>query len=250
MASWTATGGNRAAGRAGLRILIPGYPQWCWRQPERASVLFGTFASALGVGLFGWGTATGGLMLGIAFAVHAASAADVIRQGSFPGFGRWVPAVSATAGLGLGCYAPALALGSVLAWPSARLDAPREQFLVNRWAYRPGAEPRPGDWVWYARPRGPGFGIGRLVAGPGAAVEWSGGRLAVGGQPLGWLPRTAGPAPEALVLTVPDGRLLVAPLGPEPDEVTSCGLVLIGRDQVVGRAWAQLYPVWSRRLLF
>jgi hypothetical protein len=238
------------AGRpAGLRVLIPGYPQWCWRQSERAAVLFGTFASALGVGLFGWGTATGWAMLALAFAAHAASAADVIRQGAFPGFGRWVPTVTATAGLGLGCYVPALAMGAVLAWPSVRRDAPQEQYLVNRWAYRNGSEPQAGDWVWYARPRGLGFGIGRLVAGPGAAVEWSGARLAVGGQPLGWLPRTAGQAPEDLVLTVPDGCLLVAPLDPAPGEATSCGLVLVDRDHVVGRAWAKLYPVWSRRLL-
>jgi hypothetical protein len=26
-------------------------------------------------------------------------------------------------------------------------------------------------------------------------------------------------------------------------------LVLVGQDQIIGRAWAQYYPVWDRRLL-
>src|SRR5689334_15841911 len=33
----------RAKSRAGLKILIPGYVQWTWRQRERAAVLFGSF---------------------------------------------------------------------------------------------------------------------------------------------------------------------------------------------------------------
>ena len=132
---------------AGLKILIPGYPQWGWRQRERAGVLFGTFAAAGIVGLFAWGTRTGMAMLGLAFLTHVTSAADAIRQHAFPGFGRWVPTVSASVGLGVGCYVPALAMASILAWPESRDGAPHEGYLITRWAYRT-VEPRPGDWVW------------------------------------------------------------------------------------------------------
>lgn len=38
----------RGKSRAGLKILIPGYVQWTWRQRERAAVIFGSFAMAMG----------------------------------------------------------------------------------------------------------------------------------------------------------------------------------------------------------
>src|SRR4051812_18748826 len=133
---------------AGLRALIPGYAQWFWGQRQRGLVLLGSYLAALTVGLFAWGTWTSLLVLGFAFVAHATSAADAIRQGAFPGFGRWVPAVSATAGLGLGCYVPALALASALAWPGQREDGSPDAFLVNRWAYR-ASEPRTGDSLWF-----------------------------------------------------------------------------------------------------
>src|SRR5262249_27631362 len=131
--------GGPAAAPAGGRLLIPGWPQWSWGQRDRALVFFGWFATALGVGLFTWGTPWSVLSLAFAYVAHVASATDAIRQGAFPGFGRWVPTVSATTGLGLGCYLPALALGSVLAWPAPRAEAPRERYLVNRWAYQGGS---------------------------------------------------------------------------------------------------------------
>jgi hypothetical protein len=161
---------------AGLRILVPGYPQWAWRQRERAAVLFGSYLASLLVGVFAWGTPTGLAILAFAIGTHVASAADAIRQGAFPGFGRWVPVMSASAGLGLGCYAPALALGAVLAWPGERAGSPREGFLINLWAYQ-DATPRPGHWVWFEHPDGVGRGIGQFLAGPGQSVEWFDGRL-------------------------------------------------------------------------
>src|SRR5262249_17491556 len=81
-------------GRAGLKVLVPGYPQWSWRQRGRASVLLGSYAAALGVGLFCWGTPTGFVVLAFAYGTHVVSVTDVIRQQAFPGFGRWVPALS------------------------------------------------------------------------------------------------------------------------------------------------------------
>ena len=239
---------SAASRPAGLRILVPGYPQWCWRQPERAGVLFGSFASALAVGVFAWGSRAGLAMLGLAFVAHVVSASDAIRQGAFPGFGRWVPPISAGFGLGLGCYTPALLMASVVAWPDLRDGAPGEGYLINRWAYR-AAEPGPGDWVWYRTPGG-GFGLGRFVAGPGRSVEWSDDSMRVDGQRLSWSPVPSDGPPVNLVMTVPDGQVLVALVDGTPGLSNSAGMALLPRTALVGRAWARIYPVWNRRLLF
>ena len=166
-------------GPAGLGLLIPGYPQWAWLQHDRALVLFGSFAASLGVGVFAWGTTLGLVVLGFAFATHAFSAADAIRQYAFPGFGRLVPAFTASAGLGAICYGPALAAASVFAWPVALEDRPRDGYLVDRWAYRGGEGPRPGETVWLRQARGLRPRIARVVAGPGQRVEWLEDRLRV-----------------------------------------------------------------------
>src|SRR4051794_36258053 len=165
--------GSPGRGRlAGWWILVPGYSQWRWRQRERAMVLFGSYATALGVGLFAWGTWWGALILALAIATHVVAAADVIRQGAFPGFGRWVPWVAAGFGVGLGGYGPALALAVGLAWPvTDRADG----YLVNRWAFH-HAEPWAGVWVWLAASEGRAPWIGRVVATPGQTVEWAGGQ--------------------------------------------------------------------------
>src|SRR5690349_21056919 len=89
---------------AGLKVLIPGYAQWSWRQRERGAVLFGSFATALVVAAFAWGTWVGLVVLAFAFGTHVVSVVDVVRQGSFPGFGRWMPLVSASGGLAVGVY--------------------------------------------------------------------------------------------------------------------------------------------------
>ena len=226
---------------------MPGYPQWRWRQRQRALVLSGSYATALGVGLFAWGTWWGGLILALAVATHVASAADAIRQGAFPGFGRWTPWVAAGFGLGLGGYGPALALAAGLAWPV--WDRP-DGYLVNRWAFR-DAKPEAGAWVALASARGGAPVIGRVLATPGQAVEWAGGRLLVAGVPQDWAPPRRARHPAAMTLEVPRDHLLVAreaatPPGPaEP----AGGLVLVPHSRILGRAWARLYPVWSRRLM-
>jgi hypothetical protein len=237
--------------RAGLRILIPGYPQWSWCQRERALVLFGSFAISLGVGLFVWGTWASLAILAFSCLTHMISAADVIRQSAFPGFGRFVPAASASAGLGIGCYGPAVALAMVCAWPGFRGDTPQEGFLINRGAYWTN-DPGPGEWAWVQLPGWRGPGAVRVLAGPGQTVEWSESGLRVGGSGVPWTPPRTSWRPRELAFTVPAGQVLVAPeaLGRgDPKVTTACGLVLVGKDQIDGRAWAKLYPIWERGLI-
>lgn len=232
-----------------LRILIPGWSQWAGRDHERAGVFFGTFAAALGVGLFAWGSRPGALMLCLAFLVHVVSTADVIRTWAFPGFSRWVPSVTATFGLGVGCYLPTLTLASLIAWPAHSGEDASENYLVNRWSYRSN-DPLTGDWVWYRRPDNQDHGLGRLVARSGQVVEWSTDRLRVDGQDLDWRPATNGDGPVDLAIEVPRGQLLVAPWHEDSPEPPSLGMRLLDRETVIGRPWAQIYPIRSRRLIW
>src|SRR4051812_33745719 len=153
----------------GVRILVPGSAQWSWRQRERAMVLFGSFAAALVVGVFAWGTWVGLAMLAFAFGTHVAATVDVIRQRAFPGPGPWMPVISATGGLALGIYAPGLLVATGFAWPVLDDGAAPGGYLVDCWAYR-GRAPAPGDWVWlrpspWGTPR-----VARVVAGAGQGV--------------------------------------------------------------------------------
>ena len=249
--------GDRQGGRlgpyrrpAGARIFVPGYPQWTWRQRERAFILFGSYAAAMLVGVFAWGTAAGVAILVFAFATHAVSAADAIRQSAFPGFGRIIPGVTASAGLGAICYGPAFAVASVLAWPIAPEDRPREGYLVNRWAYREGDDPRPGETVWLRPARGARPRIARVVAGPGQRIEWIDGRLLVDDHEMEFSPfRTAG-SPGELILTVPESHVLVGfEIDPRSHRPLPGGWEIVDRADVSGRAWARSYPIGKREIL-
>lgn len=227
---------------AGLRVLVPGWAQWRWGQPERAAALGGTYLSAVGVGLFAWGTLVGWGMLALAVLVHVASVTDAIRQRAFPGFGRWVPVLSASAGLGL-AYLPALGVLGNVAWPAGQFGIRSEGFLVNRWAYRE-LEPQPGHWVWFDRPAASGTAVGRLWAHAAQEVEWLDGRLRIDGQPVDWQPVALGPGVRHLLLRVPSGHVVVEPLG-EGDPPW----LILPESAVRGRAWAQHRPIWERRVL-
>jgi hypothetical protein len=240
---------RRTPAPVGPRILIPGYPQWSWSQRDRAFVLFGSYATAMGVGVFSWGTAVGLAVLAFAFATHAFSAADAIRQYAFPGFGRLVPAITASTGLGALCYAPVMVLASVYAWPISLDERPREGFLINRRAYREDG-PKRGETVWLrptggARPR-----IARIVAGPGQRVEWAGDRFRVDDQAVDDSPFRIAGSPVEFKLTIPEEHVMVA-FGADPRRVDAVpgGWEIIDRADIRGRAWARSYPIWDRQLL-
>lgn len=237
-----------AASPVGWRILIPGAAQWAWRQPERAWVFFGSFAAALSVAAWCWGTWASALVLVFAFATHVVSAVDVVRQSAFPGFGRWMPVASISGGLAVGVYAPALSVVALSAWPVSSASAPTDGYLVNRLTYQ-ARSPERGDWVWHRPQPWSDFRVGRVVGEPGDEIEWSRQGLRVNGERLDeGLPFRSSAPPDEMAYTVPDGHVLVLPDANAPG-ASSRRLVLVGRDQVKGRAWARLYPVWQRRIL-
>ena len=241
----------------GHRLLVPGWSQWSWGQRPRGAVLFGSFASAALVSAFAWGTVLGLAVLGFAAVVHVVSTVDAFRQAAFPALGRWAPWLTAT-GFLAGCvYGPALALAAVVAWPGAQGGASIEGYLVDCRAFRT-ADPLQTDLVWFRPSDGGTSRLGRVVAGPGQEVEWADGRLRVDGREPPWVegrPLLSGPpfrtaiAPRALAFRVPDGHLLVQPEGGAAERTVHEGLAIIDRTRVVGRAWAQFYPILDRRRL-
>lgn len=244
---------------AGLRVLIPGAPQWHWGQRERGAALFGSCLGALAVGAFAWGTPLGLAVLAFGAGAHVVSVVDAWRQAAFPALGKWAPWLTATSWVVGGVYGPAVAAAALVAWPGLRPGSAPEGYLVNCRAYLT-AEPRPGDWVWFrpapwADPR-----LGRVVAASGQEVEWSSNRLRVdGSEPVrgrdgrpvydGAPARPPGSA-QVVSYRVPVRHVLVNP-SPADGKARpgSEGLVIVGRGQVLGRAWAQYYPVFERRFL-
>lgn len=231
---------------AGLRLMVPGWPQWSWSQRDRATVLFGSYIAALAVGLFAWGTLPGALILGFAFASHVLSAADALRQAAFPPFGRWLPWVSASTGLSLG-YVPIFGVLWLVASPYPSGEGTEEcGFLINRWSYRQ-SRPRLGDWVGFVADGRRQSRVGRLCGTEGQDVHWVDGKLTIDGQAVAWQSRGS---PRGRVseytLSIPTGQVLIAC---EALDRAAPELMLLDRDMVVGRAWAQNWPIWSRRFL-
>jgi hypothetical protein len=230
-------------------ILIPGLPQWSWDQRERSLFLAGSFTVAVLVGVLTWGTSVGLGILMFAFATHVYSAVDAIRQNAFPGFGRLVPTLTASAGLGGIVYVPALVLASVYAWPVAPEERPREGYLVNRRAYR-HEEPKAGETVWLDSKRGDRSKVARIAATSGQRIEWVGDEFRVDDKPVVDQPLPKSDLPAELKLTIPQGHLLVYfPNQPRPRPGMSGGWEIIEQREIRGRAWARAYPIWSRGLL-
>jgi hypothetical protein len=157
--------------------------------------------------------------------------------------------ISASGGLGLGIYVPAMTLATLVAWPGMGSGLASDGYLVNCRAYR-SAPPRCGDWVWLrTSPWGEGR-LGRVVAGPGQEVEWSDEQIRVDGRRpapgLSWRPRRG---PADLLFTVPSGHSLVVPASSIATKPATGTPMLIAGDHILGRVWARLYPIRERQFL-
>jgi hypothetical protein len=234
------------AGRLAASWLLPGAAQWCGGCRARAAAFAGMHASALLTALVAWGTWLGPSMVAVAFATHVAAMADALGRRAFPGFIRGVPVSAIALALALGLYGPALLAAWQLARPVERCGAPAACFLVDRGAFV-AVPPRLGDWVCFQRPDGQGFDVGRALAGPRQDVEWHGDHVHVAGRELSWRPGALAPSIRELALTVPDGHWLL--IDPAPPGGGDSALMLVPAERIVGRAWAQVYPLGARRFL-
>jgi hypothetical protein len=233
----------------GFRLLVPGWPQFSWGQRERGGVLLGSFVMALVAGVLAWGNWLSGCFFAFGFLAHVSSTTDAIRQGSFPVYPRRTAVAMIAGALATLLYLPGLLALIATAWPGAAPDRARSVYLVNCWAYR-GARPQRGHWVWLHLPPGGGLHTAQIVAVPGQEVEWTGQKWLVDGQdPRLLAPLRTSAWPQTCRFKVPANEVLVEPEEEDGAPPLTASLVLVSQDQIVGRAWAQYYPVWDRRLL-
>jgi hypothetical protein len=233
----------------GIKALIPGIPQLIWGQRERGLMFLISFLTSLGTTLFCWGDTLGWLLFGSAIATHMASILDVIRQRSFPAFPPMVATCSTLGTIGLCVYLPVGATLTVYAYPARTGGALDIGYLVNRLAYQ-AKEPASGHWIWLRLSPAASPRAGRVLAVAGQEVEWTGRRWQVDGKeitPLQLGPSTFYPGPWRF--RVPDNHVLIGPSADAAHDEPATPLMIVGRNQIVGRAWARYYPFWDRCLL-
>ena len=240
---------GKARPRGGLRVLIPGYSQWWWGQRERGLILFGWFTAALATSSFLWGTFTGFALLLFAYFTHAASTSDALAQEAFPPRNGIARGLGVSLGLAFGVYLPLLFWLTLVAWPSLSEGSNADGYLVNCRAFHQ-SEPQRDDWVCFrSTPRGDAR-VGRVVAVDGQEVDWSIDTLRVNGRRVDDLhtPFRGSGIPRQMSYRMPAGHVLVNIRDRPVDGNRGEGLVIVARDQIVGRAWARIYPIRERQL--
>jgi hypothetical protein len=247
------TGGSMMVASActksvGLAVLIPGFVQLSWGQRDRGMVLLGTFASCLGTSFFCWGKPLGWGLFVLACLTHVAASMDVQWQRAFPVFSSKVSLCVTVLGMNLVVYLP-LAIGLYsLALPTGPDGKSGVSYLVNRWAYKLG-EPSPGQWIWLRLSPASAPRAGQVVAVAGQEVQWTGRQWRVDGKNIRFVQPAFLPfSPQAWDFRVPADHVVCGPEAPGSMSGSS-GLVIVGREQIVGHAWARYHPFWKRRLL-
>ncbi len=233
----------------GLGTLVPGLLQRRWGQGQRGWVFFGLFASALVIAFWSWGTNQGWAFLALAFFTHVSSVTDVLRQWSFPVYPAKRSLVLVSLSLGLILYLPVITALSVLAWPGFEPASTGVGFLVDRHAYREKG-PSQGQWVWVHPSASEEAKAARVVAVSGEEVEWTGHNWKVDGKDCDLLATGRFKSwPQACRFKIPPNHILVEPRDDGVSDLAIGPVVLVPPERIIGRAWAQYYPVWDRRLL-
>jgi len=91
---------------------------------------------------------------------------------------------------------------------------------------------------------------GQVVAVAGREVGWTGRRWLVDGKDLqSKLPAALPYYPNAWRFQVPPNHVAIGPETTSATAEPSSPLVIVSKEQIVGRAWARYYPFWERCLL-
>jgi hypothetical protein len=233
----------------GLRFLVPGWAQFAWGQSDRAMAHAGSFLAAVSTAAFCWGSWLGWGALGLAVLWHIASMMDVLRQWAFPVFPARVASAATVLALGLSVHLPVAGLLWLLACPTRPDAASGAGYLVNRLAYRQES-PLPGHWVWVRAAPSRTPTTGRVLAVAGQEVECTGRRWRVDGREVQLpFPGPVTDYPDAWRFRVPADHVLVSPDSPRAGGEIPSPLMIVARDQILGRAWARVHPLWDRTLL-
>jgi hypothetical protein len=204
--------------------------------------------SALSTSLLCWGSHLGWGFFGLALVTHLVSSLDALHQRSFPVFPRVTALTATSMATILFIYLPIAALLELYAFPAQCENSTSAGYLVNRLAYD-SAEPAKGDWIWLRLSPTGTFRAGLVVGVAGQEVEWTGRGWKVDGRVIALQAGSFPYYPKGWHFRVPDRHVLI---GPELDAARieqMAPLIIVGRDQIVGRAWARYYPFWDRCLL-
>jgi hypothetical protein len=198
---------------------------------------------------FCWGTFLGSSLFGFAMLCHLFSVVDALRQWSFPVFPRRIALSATFVGMGVILYLPAMVLLWLCALPTQADRLSGAGYLVNRLAYQQ-KEPSPGQWIWLRSAPSRTPLAGRIVAVAGQEVECIGRRWRVDGGEV-QLPYPGPPTdyPDGWRFRVPKDHVLVGTETRGAKTEVPSPLIIVARDQIVGRAWARYYPLWDRSLL-
>ena len=166
----------------------------------------------------------------------------------FPGFGRLVPALTTSVGLGAFCYGPAWRSPRSTPGRSRSIEGVREGYLVNRWAYRRDEPPRlVARRSGSSRPGGRGPGWRGSSRGPASGSSGRREEFRVDGQVVATgVGRSGSPGrPPGFADDDPDGHVLVTLGADQPDESSGApgGWEIVDQADVRGRAWADLPPL-------
>lgn len=198
--------------------------------------------------LFCWGSLLGWCFLAFCFLTHIAASLDVVRQRAFPVFPRSVALAAAILGMGLTVYLPIGALLWFCAFSTCSDGVSGVGYLVNRLAYQE-REPSPGHCIWMRLSPASNPRAGQVVAVAEQEVEWTGRRWRVDGKDLqSKLPAALHYYPNAWRPGAAEPRCHRA-RNHLRDAEPSSPLVIVSKEQIVGRAWARYYPFWERCLL-
>jgi hypothetical protein len=210
-----------------------------------------------------FGTFTGSILLGTAFAFHVAAVSDAL-VGRFATFAdRILFTVICAAAIMFFVYVPAGWLISQVATPiQINHTLPPYQMGDVLW-YSRSAQLAPGNLVLYAVPPTSLRGrteaghaanyilrdrwINRVLAMPGQQIAWKNGMLLVDGIPSPWQPDLGFGSNYSESFAVPDDHVLVAtgdlvPAGAQLDPTSWHKLSIVPRTSIQGRIYFRSLP--------
>jgi Signal peptidase, peptidase S26 len=245
-----------------LRCIIPGWAHRHRGNVYRGCMFFYAYVALIIPAILFFGTPMAGILLGLAFATHVASASDAL-VGRYASVGdRLMFTFVCSAAIGLSLYFPIGAAMSRVAVP-IRLNQPIQGFAAGDvlW-YQPSPNIHADDYALYriADTTLPGYNnhtryvlqnqwIGRVVATAGQRVQRKDGKLYVDN-----LVSTA-PIPTEFVseldggFVVPEGSVYIPPATMlpagarlRPDDWRR--LSIVPHDRILGRVFFRSQPLW------
>lgn len=277
MAAWGLVGADASESPpwpAMARMVAPGWPQIYQGNRPRGLIFLAVWGVLAALALVTAGTSIGSVCLGLALAVHASSALDLILAATRQSRGRITYALFSLIAIGFVVYAPLGYVAGGLLVPQ-RIAANMPPFfrgdvvLTSPATYSTFRHPECGDVVLYEVPSatiagryGPwaaniairGQRIDRILATSGQHVQIEGGKLLVDGQPSPYLPLNRARMPERFTVSVPPGCFFILPTTALGEQYDLRGLPwqhvsLVSADQIISRVYARHWP-WTRFTLF